>query len=431
MKRYLSTLLACAVTAATASAQCYEFAGSGATLQIDITSFTLTNAPGPSSPGGGYVSSYHFESNNTFTVGGKTMTSQSSNPSNCVQCLIGSLAFNYSPGAVTAFTMTVPALTTPSQDSWGVVLGATSDVIPSGKMPQPGSFPTISNWNLAVENNIVVDSGPMGLTMTEYPITSVGPCTGGSSGGGPTPSISGVVSASAFGGFSAVAPGSWVEIYGSNLASGTASWTGSDFVNGYAPTSLNKVSVTIGTESAFVDYVSPGQVNAQLPSSISPGILPITLTNNGVTSAPLNLTVNAVEPGLLAPASFKINGSQYVVAQHLDGSYVLPVGAISGATSSPAKPGETIIIYGVGFGSVTPNIPAGQIASGESQLVLPIDILFGSSTAQLGYFGLTPGLVGLYQFNVVVPSVSSSNLVPLTFTLNGVPGTQTLFTAVE
>jgi len=427
MKRYFSTLLVSAVTAATASAQCYEFAGSGATLQIDITSFTLTNAPGPSSAGGGYVSSYYFESNNTFTVGGKTMTSQSSNPSNCVQCLIGSLAFNYSPGAVTAFTMTVPALTTPSQDSWGVVLGATSDVIPSGKMPQPGSFPTISNWNLAVENNIVVDSGPMGLTMTEYPITSVGPCTGG----GPTPSISGVVSASAFGGFSAVAPGSWVEIYGSHLAPDTRGWAGSDFNGNAAPTLLDGVSVSIGGQAAFVDYISPGQVNAQLPSSISAGTLPITLTNNGVTSAPLNLTVEEVEPGLLAPASFKLSGNQYVVAQHSDGSFVLPTLAIPGIPSSPAEPGETIIIYGVGFGPVMPTIPAGEIVTQKNQLVLPVDILFGSTTAQLSYYGLTPNLVGLYQFNVVVPSVSASSLVPVSFTLNNVLGTQTLFTAVE
>jgi uncharacterized protein (TIGR03437 family) len=120
-----------------------------------------------------------------------------------------------------------------------------------------------------------------------------------------------------------------------------------------------------------------------------------------------------------------------VVAQHSDGNYVLPVGAIAGVTSSPAKPGETITIFGVGFGPVTPTTSAGEIAAGETQITTPLQILFGETPAKLSYFGLAPGEVGLYQFDVVVPSVADSNLVPLTFTLNGVSGTQTLFTAVQ
>ena len=47
------------------------------------------------------------------------------------------------------------------------------------------------------------------------------------------------------------------------------------------------------------------------------------------------------------------------------------------------------------------------------------------------YAGLAPGYTGLYQFNVVVPDVPASDLVPLTFTLNGNPGTQALYIAVQ
>ncbi len=88
-------------------------------------------------------------------------------------------------------------------------------------------------------------------------------------------------------------------------------------------------------------------------------------------------------------------------------------------------------MYGIGFGPVTPLTPAGQIAQGTSQLIGSLQFLFGQSPAQLAYDGLAPGLVALYQFNVIVPAVSDSDLVPLTFNLNGVPGTQTLFTAVH
>ncbi len=83
------------------------------------------------------------------------------------------------------------------------------------------------------------------------------------------PSITNVVSASAFGGFASVAPGSWVEIYGSDLAPDTRGWTGADFNGNNAPIALDGVSVSIGTQAAFVDYISPTQVNAQLPSNIA------------------------------------------------------------------------------------------------------------------------------------------------------------------
>ena len=62
---------------------------------------------------------------------------------------------------------------------------------------------------------------------------------------------------------------------------------------------------------------------------------------------------------------------------------------------------------------------------------MPLQILFGQTPAQAAYFGLAPSFVGLYQFNVVVPAVADNDLVPLTFNLGGVPGTQKLYTAVH
>jgi uncharacterized protein (TIGR03437 family) len=251
----------------------------------------------------------------------------------------------------------------------------------------------------------------------------------------PGPTITSVVSASGFGGFSTVAPGTWVEIYGSNLAPDTRQWAGSDFSGNNAPTSLDGVKVSIGGQNAFIDYISssPGQVNAELPSNISTGgTLQLTLTNGTASSSPYNITVNTTQPGLLAPSSFLIGGKQYVVALLPDGAtYILPTGAIAGVTSRPAHPGETIILYGIGFGAVTPNIPAGQIVTESNQLSQPLQILFGQTPAQVPYAGFAPGFVGLYQFNLVVPPIPDNNLVPLTFNLGGLPGSQTLYTAVQ
>jgi uncharacterized protein (TIGR03437 family) len=248
----------------------------------------------------------------------------------------------------------------------------------------------------------------------------------------PAISSGGIVSASAFGGFTAVAPGSWIEIYGTNLAADSRSWTGADFTGVNAPTSLDGTSVTIGSQRAFIDYISPTQVNAQVPSNAGTGPQPVIVNTAAGASAALTLTVNTEEPGLPAPASFKVGGTQYVAALFSDGAtFVLPTGAISGVTSRPAKPGEVITLYGVGFGSVTPNIPAGQVVQQSNTLAAPFHVLFGGAEATVQYDGLAPSAVGLYQFNVVVPNVTASNAVPLTFTLAGVAGTQTLYIAVQ
>ena len=90
-----------------------------------------------------------------------------------------------------------------------------------------------------------------------------------------------------------------------------------------------------------------------------------------------------------------------------------------------------ITLYGIGFGSVTPDIPAGQITTQSNQLAQLLQISFGQTPAQLAYAGLAPEFVGLYQFNVVVAAVLGSDLVPFTFNPGGVSGMQTPYTSVH
>lgn len=243
----------------------------------------------------------------------------------------------------------------------------------------------------------------------------------------------GVVSASSFGQFSSVAPGSWMEIYGSNLAVDSREWTTADFSGINAPMALAATTVRIGGQPAFVQYVSPGQVNAQVPSNVGTGSQPITISTDVGTSAPYAITVNPTQPGLLAPPSFNVGGRQYAVAFFPDNStYVLPPGSIAGLPSRRAKPGDIIILYGVGFGPVTPSISAGQLVQQSNALASSLKIFFGQTQAvNVPYAGLAPGAVGLYQFNVVVPNVPASDAVQLSFTLNGTSGTQLLYLPVQ
>ena len=252
------------------------------------------------------------------------------------------------------------------------------------------------------------------------------------SGGNVGPSISGsIISAGAFGAFDSVTQGTWMEIYGAKLAKDTRVWAAGDFNGFNSPTSLDGTSVTVGGVPAIVDYVSPSQVNALVPGGVAAGPQPVVVTAGQAPSVPFMVSVNAAEPGFLAPPSFIVNGHQYVVAQFQDGTFVLPQGAIAGVTSRPAKPGETITIYGIGFGAVTPTVTFGQITPFQNALTAPLVINFGSTKAQTNYAGLAPQAVGLYQFNVIVPAVQNNALVPFKFSLGGASGAQTLYTAVQ
>jgi uncharacterized protein (TIGR03437 family) len=240
-----------------------------------------------------------------------------------------------------------------------------------------------------------------------------------------TPTIQTVISAGAYGGFTSIAPATWIEIYGQNLATTTAGWTG-DFEGNNAPISVGGTTVTVGGKSLFIDYVSSGQVNGQVPSDVASGPQKVIVTTAAGASAPFTINVNATEPGLLAPSAFILSKTQYAVALFSDGFYDLPPGLISDIASRRAVPGDTIMLFGIGFGPVSDNTLAGVIDQGTNQVNASLDISIGGVSAKIQYAGLTPQVVGLYQFNVVVPNIPSNDNTPLTFSLKGTPGTQTM-----
>jgi uncharacterized protein (TIGR03437 family) len=99
----------------------------------------------------------------------------------------------------------------------------------------------------------------------------------------------GVVSASSFGQLPSVAPGSWIEIYGLNLAVDSREWEAGDFTGVNGPLALDGTSVTIDGLPAFVEFISPGQVNVQVPSNVTAGHQQLILSTN---SRPAPLTAS-------------------------------------------------------------------------------------------------------------------------------------------
>jgi uncharacterized protein (TIGR03437 family) len=155
----------------------------------------------------------------------------------------------------------------------------------------------------------------------------------------------------------------------------------------------------------------------------------VIVSNEDGASDPFMVTANPVQPALLA--AFAVGGKSYLTAVLPDGDYVMPAGAVAGVTSRPAKPGETIVCYGIGFGPVDPPVAAGTIASGASALIAPVQATFGSVPATVPYAGVAPGIVGLYQFNITVPAIADNLAIPFTLSVGGRTVGQTLYTSVQ
>jgi uncharacterized protein (TIGR03118 family) len=218
----------------------------------------------------------------------------------------------------------------------------------------------------------------------------------------PIVTATGVVNGASF--QPAIAANTWVTIAGGNLSGTTRVWDYDDFVNSALPTDIDGVVVTVNGIDAYVEYVSPGQLNVLLPVGLQSGQAQLQTYNSGLASAAITVQVQDV-----APAFFLQDDGTHAVATHADGSLVGPANATTGAT--PAAPGETIVLYGTGFGATNPVAPEGQLVTTPLGLAIPPIVTIGATASQVTYAGLT--YAGLYQINVTVPASTSSGDVPV------------------
>jgi len=225
-----------------------------------------------------------------------------------------------------------------------------------------------------------------------------------------TPAIAGV--ANAEGGVATIAPNTWVTIVGSNLGppGDTRIWGNSDFVGGQLPTSLDGLSVTVNGVPAFVYYISPTQVNILTPPNAISGSVPVQVSDNGVISA--NFMVQAQAE---SPSFFVFGGGPYIAATHANGSYVGPTSLYPGLTT-PAKPGETIVMYANGFGSTSTPVVSGSVTQSGTLSPRPV-ITIGGVAATVTFAGLVSP--GEFQFNVVVPTSVANGDQPTMAMYNG------------
>ncbi|MGB9458118.1 MAG: hypothetical protein WCB12_18855 [Bryobacteraceae bacterium] len=180
---------------------------------------------------------------------------------------------------------------------------------------------------------------------------------------------------------SAVAPGSAISIFGANLADDVKVNLASSM-----PQTLDGVTVSIAGRLLPLYYVSPTQINAQLPADLPLGASNLVVTTPEQAQVTSSFTIAQDAPGLFAVTS---NDKAYALAFHPDGTLV--------TEASPAKAGEALTLYGTGFGPTTPLRPEGlPVPKSPSYVVTdPASVQVGTASfaAQSAY--AMPGAVGI------------------------------------
>jgi uncharacterized protein (TIGR03437 family) len=281
------------------------------------------------------------------------------------------------------------------------------------------------SMNIGLKNVVLTPANGAATILNSGDASSLGKLTtngsnvnvGYSTVGAPTPGVTLV--ANAEGESRVIAPNTWVEIKGLNLAPAGDSrvWAEPDFSNNRMPTELDVVSVTVNGKAAFVYYISPSQIDILTPPNSLPDLVPVVVTNNGVAGNPI-----LVQAQPLAPSFFVFNGGPYIAATHANGTYLGPTGLYPGATT-PAKPGETIVLYANGFGPTSVPVVSGSPTQSGNLPAMPV-VKIGGLAAVVTFAGLVAP--GEFQFNVVVPATLGDGDQPVSAAFGGFvtrPGT--------
>jgi adhesin/invasin len=183
-----------------------------------------------------------------------------------------------------------------------------------------------------------------------------------------------------------LAPGGLFTLFGEFLSAVTAEATASPL-----PVRLGGTEVLINGVKAPLFYVSPQQLNGQVPAELAPGSAGIVVTTGLGQTAPISVILHSA-----APEFFLLDGQ--ALALNPDNTINSP--------SNPAPRGSYISAFLTGQGFVTPPVSSGRAAplAPLSRVIAESSAKIGGQPANLLYFGLAPGFVGLAQANIEIPA---------------------------
>ena len=244
----------------------------------------------------------------------------------------------------------------------------------------------------SVPSGAVAMNAPRSVTALFDAVATIAP-TGVQNGAGSTPQPG-------------VAPGSVISIFGSNLASAVVTGPGSPLAQ-----TLSGTVVQVANRMLPLFFVSPAQINAELPADLALGSQTLTVSAQGQPDVNASFTVVRDAPGLFEQA---VSGQSFAVAMHEDGSAV--------TLGSPARRGELLTVYGTGFGPTDPVRPVGFAVPQTPPFVLldAASVLVGDAVIPAENAFAAPGSVAVdaVQFRLGDGAPSATN-APLRLGING------------
>lgn len=215
----------------------------------------------------------------------------------------------------------------------------------------------------------------------------------------PIINLGGVASAASFA-YTPIAPGSFLSIFGSGLATQLAASESLPLQSTLAGT-----QVMVGGKALPLQFVSAGQINV-IASYNTPAntLQQLLVAQSGAYSLPETLIAAQAQPAVFTQDQSG-NGAGVIVVVKPDGTQ------FEATASNPAAAGDALVIYCAGLGSVDEGVSDGSASPGSppANTVNSVTATIGNLPAQVLFAGLVPGFAGLYQVNVIVPSGNDSS----------------------
>ena len=221
------------------------------------------------------------------------------------------------------------------------------------------------------------------------------------------PAVASVLNAA--NGTTAVAPGGFISVYGSQLSATNIATSQIPL-----PTAMGESCLVVNGTPIPLLFVSSGQVNAQLPLNMAGNVSANVHTPAGVSNN-FNFTVASAAPAVFLSGTAGPETGLATIFRYDNGQLVTP--------TNPLHPGDTVIIYLTGMGPTSPQVAAGQQTPPTllTSVTQTAALTLGTSNLKVSYAGLAPGYVsGLYQINATLPNVvTPGDSVPLVITQAG------------
>lgn len=208
-----------------------------------------------------------------------------------------------------------------------------------------------------------------------------------------------------------ITPGSFVSIFGNNLAPSSALENLLPY-----PSTLGGTQVLLGGVPMPLEYVGNGQINAVVPWKVPVNTtMQLIVEQNGMSSMPGPVNIAPAEPAVFTSNSTG-SGQGAIIILKSNGQYFLP-------GQGSASAGDVLEVYATGLGAVSPTVADGAASPSAppAQTVVPVTCTIAGQNATVGFAGLAPGFAGLYQVNVTVPSgIAAGTQVPVVLTQGNV-----------